>query len=442
MKKLIALIMSMFLLVGCFLMTACGGNDPDGPAEPPYNPALDVTNDAFYGNVLSSLEEVDSFTFNSQVSIVEGLEVESFNVSGGIDMSGLYPTVAVEYGETEAAYSTKTSFYLYQNNVYFADGFKGLESNNEWEYWYEVGTIDELFGYGDVGDDYGEMTWSGTVAQMVLAYFTGGSSGNDMLDEYLGTLEGIFAITEEDTNAAAKKMIDLFFTTTQTADGFAISYDNAKFKAFFTNLVTKNINEFIDIYVGEGTYLELKTQVLALLNKTVNEVYADLNESAGGTLNQTLITILTTALGMSEVEVEQMITAYLTMYGNVTIKNLIATFAEIEEARIDTIANNAFTVCETTTLFDVVGLMMGYEQAELAQLTASATAMVDVYADDFTAVLSIDANGNLTKLQIDVNTVYEDMAIVGEFTINFNQTVTGVATKVAEIQAGYEAQND
>ncbi len=164
-------------------------------------------------------------------------------------------------------------------------------------------TVDPIESLVSIIDEY---------AQLTLAEIIG--------EEYVGIIDGIatefanvltetplvFTVDnadvettsyEELVNEMVGKYISLFFTVREDSGDRYLNFNASYINSILNDVTTIKIDEFIDRYMGEGTYQTLLDDVTTLTEKTVDEYVDELNMELG----VNIVDLLTIVNGMSEV---------------------------------------------------------------------------------------------------------------------------------------------
>ncbi len=436
MKKFLQTVISLLLAATCFLCVACGGNNDRIPEV-----NLNVESTEFYTNLIDKLSAIDKYTMEmtgtandddgkSEISVFSAISLAKDNFYVASE------TCTIEKDNDDSVhYQSETYFYIYQNKEYMKDSTYSLDGKLEYEY--------EVIDF--------EKAQMGSVAYMVSDY-------SAKLIDFFNTIQ---ENKKGEISDFAKKACEMFFTASKTDDGYVLALDSAKVLAFYEDLKTLTIKDLIDKYFGENSFQDLKDGIFELLDMTVNELRAELNTMSNNkfdALLEELIQYVLDSEGVTDRTAKETIEEGFTKYGETTVLEILndlifpkepdlgegavdlpeeaapmqamATVEEPAEQDIKKTLGAIFGVCETSSLFEIIGVD--------AQTIKEIDDVIIPNASKISLAIKMDKAGELTGVDFAVNGFeVEGESVQLQAKIEFGKDYEKIAEKTAEIQANY-----
>ncbi len=395
MKKLLKTVVALVLVLSTLLFVACG--------------KMDVNSEEFYSNLASQMSSAKKMTYTVTATITDDGEIDQTIVNGGISLEKdkIYMASEVESiskdAQGEILYKSINNVYFYNNKLYEKEGY--AYGSSEMEYEYEV---DDLF------ENSNGMP---TVLSTVI----------DMLDGEISEFtKAIMKNNKDDIAEFYKETMEIFFTSTQTKDGYEIALDAEKVKTFYNDLKTMTVEKVINKYYGEDAFEELEEGIYELLNKTVNELKADINKMTDNKFDELLVEVISSLSGaiggQPGVTPEQMIESVLAQYGDMKLSEII----EMASIDVNAIIGAVIGMCKTKTIFEIAEV----DQEDLEIVDG----FINDYVNKINLVMKLDKKGNLKNVVLSVtDLVVDGVAVQIESKVEFGKEFKDIASKTSAI---------
>ncbi len=390
MKKFWEICISLVLTLACFMGVACG------------NSGLDVESKEFYDNFVEQALAIDKLVYDyskttSDATPNSSSVIRKVKEKGGFEFAESGITSATETINTRAqadngleTYRSEKFEYVYNGKSYNKSGRS--YSGETLSYEYEVSNFNQVW---------------------ITKYFSEMKQVMNFINE------------KEDGGELAQKVLESLFTASKTDEGYKLALDAQKVQIFYNDLKTLTVKQVVDKYLGEGAFESLKTEVLGLLDKTLNQVKVELDEYSDGKFDKFLedvVGIILEAEGETETTAKQMIDEVLKEYGEIKISNLIGDEQELK-AEIGAI----FGALETSNMFYILGLS-----------TEIIDGYITDYADDVKFEILFDKDGIIQGVNIDVNITLDEKKTEIFCKVEFGKQFENIASKTSSILANIE----
>ena len=318
-----------------------------------HNFKVDVTNISFSVRG-DKVEENTSYTL---------MYIESLQLELGFDDNGYLAGKGYMLAQMEESYDGDAVSGIMEMQVLLCDGYMYLWGYAENQEMNMVISQDAL------------LDQMGLTMEMIQSSLQGASE----LEDLVAIFEGVKNTPNSPLNGLITDVIEYVYTKTETANGYHFELNFDRVEEIYEILTEKTVGETIDLVLGEGSYNQIYTYLLATVDKQVSVVIED----------------LATALDLYGIDIEN-------------VYNLINLSAGGEEDIRDMIAQ-----CSTMKVSELLDAMMEVEEPGSvdykAMITEYSTQLKDMPMMQFIGMFSgmIDGDSGMVEPDHDYEEDYE-----------------------------------
>lgn len=416
---------------------------------------IDLLSDGFYTKLLTSLFD-KQLVYKAENVQVRVRATQADEQSGAIFQTS--DTVVIEFAELFMGADENGNMYGYgtltalQQYIHTPDAT--FERLDRLEAKAIIVDGEVYLFYTEIGTDYDQIIGSSDSYIYIKLDMVDSASGSNEFSiisqaykfysqELIPLISDVLSINDAAVNKSVEKLIQGLFTYEEQVGAYVFAFDWDKVASINYDLYSKTVKQFI----GEIEFEEIKTNILAILDKTCGQAIDGLKDMGIDlfAIIDSIEELVSNAMG-SEIELETLmgldktIEEYFEEYKDVQFKSIIATFAGETEEKIVSEVTEVIEMVAEKTVYELLATVSGGSADQFYSMIQSGIKEISKLGIEIK--ITTQTNGALDNAEITFANVYLPISEMQEIRIDGKISVVTDYVSVIDYQSLIAKVND